>query len=59
MTVPSSYGYPGVYINEQLQGPAPSPSSVSPSVCAFAGEHWRGPSIAVRCNSWKIGRAHV
>jgi phage tail sheath protein FI len=42
----------GVYVTETLNGPTPGPSISSPSIAAFAGEHWRGPSFAVQCNSW-------
>lgn len=53
MTVPTLYGHPGIYINEQLLGPTPAPLNVSPSVAAFVGEHWRGPKQAVLCNGWQ------
>jgi len=53
MTMPTTYGAPGVYTSVQLNGPTPAPSAVSPSVAAFAGENWRGPSgQSVQCNSW-------
>lgn len=52
MTISSPFGAPGVYTSQILAGPTPGPSSVSPSVAGFIGEHWRGPAIAVQCNSW-------
>lgn len=49
----TTYGAPGVYTSVQLIGPSPAPSTTSPSVAAFAGEHWRGPvNTAIQCNSW-------
>lgn len=49
----TTYGAPGIYTSVQLTGPSPAPSSISPSVAAFAGEHWRGPNgQAIQCNSW-------
>lgn len=47
-----NFARPGVYVTEQLNTGAPTPSSTSPSVAGFIGEHWRGPSYAVQCNSW-------
>jgi hypothetical protein len=48
-----TFARPGVYITEQLLGPTPPPLTVSPSVAAFVGEHWRGPTTyALMCNSW-------
>lgn len=52
MTISSPYGAPGVYTSQILAGPTPGPSTVSPSVAGFIGEHWRGPSLAVQCNGW-------
>lgn len=49
----TTYGAPGVYSSVTLNGPTPSPTTVSPSVAGFTGEHWRGPvGTAVQCNSW-------
>jgi phage tail sheath protein FI len=47
-----SFGRAGVYVSETLNGPTPPPSNTSPSIAAFAGEHWRGPTYAVQCNRW-------
>jgi phage tail sheath protein FI len=47
-----TYGRAGVYVTQTLSGPTPPPTTTSPSVAAFAGEHWRGPSYAVLCKSW-------
>jgi hypothetical protein len=53
MPVPTLYGRPGVYVTESLIGPNPTPSTTSPSVAGFVGEHWRGPiGKAVLCSSW-------
>lgn len=53
MPAPTLYGRPGVYVTETLIGPTPTPSSTSPSVAGFLGEHWRGPiGKAVLCTSW-------
>ena len=47
-----NFGRAGVYVSETLSGPTPPSSNSSPSVAAFAGEHWRGPAYAVQCNRW-------
>ncbi len=47
-----SFGRAGVYVTEVLSGPTPPATTTSPSVAAFAGEHWRGPTYAVQCNRW-------
>ena len=52
MTVPSPNSHPGVYVTESLAGPNRPPVSVSPSVAAFAGEHWRGPVGPTLISSW-------
>jgi uncharacterized protein len=53
MTMPTSYGAPGVYTSVQLTGPTPAPSAASPSVAGFACENWRGPTgVAIQCNNW-------
>lgn len=50
----TTFGYPGVYTSEQLQGPTPPSNQTlgSPSVAGFMGEWWRGPIVPVMCNSW-------
>lgn len=53
MPTTTQTGAPGIYSTEQLIGPIPGPSSSSPSVAGFLGEHWRGPSVAVQCNGWQ------
>lgn len=50
----TTFGYPGVFASEQLQAPTPASNQTlgSPSVAAFLGEWWRGPTVPVMCNNW-------
>jgi len=53
MTISQPFGAPGIYVSTQLAANTPPGSpAVSPSVAGFIGEHWRGPAVAVQCNSW-------
>ena len=52
-TTSSPFSAPGIYVTTQLAAPPPSTSSpISPSVAGFLGQHYRGPSTPIQCNSW-------
>jgi hypothetical protein len=49
---PVGYHSPGIYISEKLQALSSPSLFLSPSTACFAGEHYRGPSVPVLCQSW-------
>ena len=50
----TTFGYPGIFVTEQLAPPPPVTNQYlnSPSTAAFTGEWWNGPSIPILCTSW-------